>query len=61
MVINYDKTKDMILAAYQKYHTLLIKEIIICIKNKILENVKAEKLLGIVIYLMISMVKRVFW
>ncbi len=47
--INYDKTKVMLLTTYQKYHTLPVKEIKITINNKTLENIKQQKLLGIVV------------
>ncbi len=50
MAINYNKTKVKLLATYQIYHTLPVKEIKISINNKTLENVKAEKLLGVVVY-----------
>ncbi len=49
MAINYDKTKAILITTCQKLHTLPVKELNITVKRKILENVKQEKLLGLIV------------
>ncbi len=49
MAINYDKRKAILITICQKLHTLPVKELNITVKGKVLENVKQEKLLGLVV------------
>ncbi len=49
MAINYDKTKAISITTCQKLHTLPVKELNITVKGQVLENVKQEKLLGLVV------------
>ncbi len=50
MAINYHKTKAILITTCcQKLHTLPVKELNITVKGKVLENVKQEKLLGLVV------------
>ncbi len=48
MAINYDKTKTILITTCQKLH-FPVKELNITVKGKVLENVKQEKLLGLVV------------
>ncbi len=49
MAINYDKTKAILITTCQKLCTLPVKELSITVKEKVLENVKQEKLLSLVV------------
>ncbi len=49
MAIDYDKTKAILITTCQKLHTLPVKELNITVKGKVLENVKEEKLLSLVV------------
>ncbi len=60
MAINYDKTKVMLLTTYQKYHTLPVKEIKITINNKILSNIKQQKLLGVFVDQNLSVIESAY-
>ncbi len=49
MAINYNKAKAILITTCQKLHTLPVNELNITVKGKVLENVRQEKLLGLVV------------
>ncbi len=49
IAINNEKTKAILIITCQKLCTLPVKELNITVKGKVLENVKHEKLLGLVV------------
>ncbi len=47
MPVNTDKTKAMLITTYKRYHELPVKQLQIYINDQELQNVRAEKLLGV--------------
>ncbi len=49
MAINYDKPKAILITTCRKLHKLPVNQLNITVKGKVLENIKQEKLLSLVV------------